>query len=232
MKDLSSWTPMVLSAPIVLSAATLATTDALAGPPMPRPRCEGSESTSCSATPPKAGERVSLGRIGYNCCPPTAKCNYAYVPFTECGHETCVYGRDPGRCPTRQPVVDPSASKDGGKSCSYGEPEQVCLNRKVTSACLMPYPTNYSGPPRNPPFKTCGDDRCTTSTFIEDCYPTRAETKKCDGAWTPVCLGGQLTDRCLPKAPPAGTTFAATVFATCKDGSCAIGGEGACSSFD
>ncbi len=227
MKDFSSWTPMVLS------AATLATTDAFAGPPMPRPTCEGSESKTCSATQPRAGERISLGHIGYNCCPPGASCNYAYVPFTECGHETCVYGRDPGRCPTRQPAVDPNARKDGEKTCKYGGmPEQVCLNRKVTDACLLPYPTNYSGPPRNPPFTTCGEGRCTTSNYIEDCYPTRAETKTCDGAWTPVCLGGTLTDRCLPKAPPTGATFAATEFAKCKGGSCAIGDDGACSSFD
>ncbi len=183
------------------------------------PPCQGSTHTSCSAPPPAAGQRVSVGRITEACCPPGARCNYAYVPYTECGYGTCVYGRDPGRCPA------PGTSTY--EKCADGDPkEKVCLNQKVTLACLMPYPTNYSGPPRNPPFRTCGGDRCTTSQFLDDCFANRAQTKTCAGTWTKVCVAGAVSERCVPEGHEASR------FVKCGDGSCAIGDAGACAGFE
>lgn len=211
--------------PIALFGTSLVAGTAKAGPPVPRPPCNGSESHSCSAPRPKDGQRVSVGAITSHCCPAGAHCNYAYVPYTECGNGACVYGRDPGRCPAPQPSVDPA------KTCSTQGMEKVCLGHKVTEACVMPVPTNYTGPSPNPTYRTCGDGRCTTSSFMEDCYPTRKEAKACDGTWTKVCLGGEVSERCLPKTPPEGVRWTATEFSKCKDGSCVMGPEDACNTF-
>ncbi len=90
-------------------------------------------------------------------------------------------------------------------------------------------PSNYSGPSANPAFTRCGPPsakRCTTHVLIEDCHPTRAElgAAACDGAWTKVCLGGKIDERCLPGGLGA-PTFEAKTYVVCGDGSCAVGDD-------
>lgn len=190
---------------------------ARAGPPMP---CEGYETTSCEN-----------GWVRTHCCPKNAKCNFDFPSFISCGNQTCVVGADAGRCPAPLPMVDPS--KKSAADCGYGW-EDACVARKVTKACIMPVPTNYSGPDRNPPYRTCGDDRCTTHSFLEDCFPTKEElgSKACKGGWTKVCLGGKVHERCLPNSPMTplipntpSDTFRATEFTLCPDTSCVVGSD-------
>ena len=95
----------------------------------------------------------------------------------------------------------------------------------------MQPPTNYDGPPPNPSFRRCGEDRCTTHRFVEDCYPTRAElgAADCEGSWTKVCLGGKVEERCLPGGwQKLMMAMPATKYATCPDGTCAVGDAAAC----
>jgi hypothetical protein len=40
-----------------------------------------------------------------------------------------------------------------------------------------------------------------------------------------VCLGGKLSERCLPQPIPPATTWRATRYVTCGDGSCAVGDD-------
>ncbi len=180
-----------------------AVSSARAGAPL---QCDGDETPYCDK-----------GRIRQNCCPKNADCNFKSPPFTDCGDGWCVEGFDRGRCPAPEPYVTECRSPDA----------TVCLAKKVTKACIMPVPTNYMGPSRNPHYRTCGDGtRCTTSPFYEDCFPKRGVLTSCDGQWTKVCLGGKVEERCLPKGPL--TQFEATRYATCKDGGCAVGTEHNC----
>lgn len=182
---------------------------ARAGAPIP---CDGYEVQSCD------------GRmIQRQCCPAGARCNFEAPPYELCGNQTCVLGSDRGRCPSPQPTVD---TKTKQADCRSGWVD-ACVSKKVTRACVLPMPTNFSGPSHNPPYRTCGEDRCTTHTFIEDCFPTKAElgAKACDGAWTDVCLGGKVEPRCLK--PVTDTRFEATTFTICPDKSCVVGDSAA-----
>ncbi len=67
-----------------------------AGAPIP---CDGYEETVCQG-----------GHIQRLCCPKGAKCNFDNGPFIACGHQTCVDGRDRGRCPS--PLPRTVAAKD------------------------------------------------------------------------------------------------------------------------
>ncbi len=183
------------------------------GPPPPRPPCDGWEHKSCRG-----------GNIAVSCCPKNARCNYAYAPFVECGNGSCVPGKDRGRCPEKVPMTQPGVSKE---KCDTYHWQKVCLNNKVTEACIMPVPTNYMGPPRNPPFKRCSDQRCTTTDFRAACYPTKAETSECgrSRSWRKVCLMGKVEERCLPRPPTnfSGTFYPATQFVECPDKTCVVG---------
>ncbi|MCB9548480.1 MAG: hypothetical protein H6706_21950 [Myxococcales bacterium] len=179
------------------------------GAPMPKPVCTGTEHQSCVE-----------GRVLTSCCPQGAKCNYRYAPFQACGDDTCVPGKDPGQCPPKEPIALPAATQ---ADCN-GSWEKACVAGKVTMACIMPVPTNYAGPNRNPPFRECGEDRCTTSPFIEHCYPVKpAEGEAaCLTGWTKVCLQGRITERCLPLAAPK--SQASTDFTACPTaGTCVLG---------
>lgn len=181
---------------------------AAAGPPVP---CSGYEVTLCSG-----------GYLRKSCCPKGSKCNFQNPPHIECGNGYCVEGADRGRCPAPQPQIDTNST---AASCA-GAWQPVCLDHHVKQACVAPYHTNYTGPSHNPAFKTCLQDRCTTSPFVEDCYPTKAELggATCAGKWTQVCLGGKAVERCLPTGANA-TEFPATRFTTCKDASCVVGDD-------
>jgi hypothetical protein len=191
---------------LVTSVVGLSRRSARAGAPAP---CQGSETTVCQN-----------GYISRQCCPQGAKCNYRNAPFLTCGDGYCVEGKDPGRCPSPRANV---------MACDASAPGRVeaCVDRKVTKACVMPVPTNYTGPSQNPSFRTCGDGRCTTHQYVEDCYPTRAEKRFCPlGQWAKVCLGGRVTERCLPMGSLS--RFPTTTYATCSNGSCAVGDKSAC----
>lgn len=187
----------------------------MCGAPLPKPPCEGTEHESCQG-----------GRIQVDCCPQGARCNYAFAPFQACGDGACVQGQDPGLCPPREAATQPAADEADCKA-KYGSWEPACIAGKVTPACILPVPTNYTGPPPNPPFRTCGDDHCTTSPYIEACTPPRAEGESCLTGWTKVCLMGRLTERCLPFT--GARSIASTQIAECGGGRCAIGtGPAAC----
>lgn len=188
------------------SAATAEATGAIAPEP-----CDGWEHKSCGAD----------GQIQKSCCPKGARCNYRSQPFTECGGDRCVLGHDPGMCPPPKPMM--SAAKTQAECKERWEP--ACVGNTVTPSCIMTVPTNYMGPARNPRFLTCGDDRCTTSNFIEDCYPQKTGAMSvCASGWTKVCLLGRITERCIP--PGAQQTAASKGFVECAaPGTCAIGAE-------
>jgi hypothetical protein len=196
----------------MLAGLVLGAPRARAGAPVP---CDGTEKRVCEG-----------GRMTTHCCPKSAKCNYRNPPHIDCGDGTCVEGGDEGRCRPPQPVMSASKSEETCKK-DYGTWEPACVAHKVTKACIMPVPTNYTGPPNNPSFRTCRTDRCTTSRFIEDCHPARGEVaeKACAGSWTKVCLGGKVTERCLPPVPEPESEFRAKTFVTCADGSCAVGDD-------
>ena len=120
----------------------------------------------------------------------------------------------------QEPIALPAATQ---ADCN-GSWEKACVAGKVTMACIMPVPTNYAGPNRNPPFRECGEDRCTTSPFIEHCYPVKAAEGEaaCLTGWTKVCLQGRITERCLPLAAPK--SQASTDFTACPTaGTCVLG---------
>lgn len=172
-------------------------------------------------------------RIQTSYCPPGAYCNYRYMPFVDCGAGNCVIGADAGLCPAPKATTLAATSKADCK----GSWEPVCLDRKVTDACV---PKTQGRRAPNPPFVSCGAGRCTTSRFVEDCYPTRKELGKtaCDGTWEKVCLLGKLEERCVPKTAPAPSTSSvtpvpgsehATTYVSCGKGRCAVGThKGAC----
>jgi hypothetical protein len=188
-------------------------------------RVRAGESIPCSGYEERACNNGNIARL---CCPAGAKCNFANRPFVACGHETCVDGRDPGRCPAPAPRT--FAAKDEVECrTKYGHWAPACIERRVQNACIPMQPTNYTGPGANPAFRTCGPAsaaRCTTHVLMEDCYPSRTELGKaaCDGAWTKVCLGGTIGERCLPTGPGA-PTFPAATYVPCDDGSCATGAD-------
>ena len=176
--------------------------------------CDGSESRVCEE-----------GRIVRRCCPKGAKCNFRNPPHIDCGDGTCVAGHDEGRCAPPQPQTTVAKDEADCKKQS-GSWEPACVAHKVTKACILPVPTNYTGPQHNPPFRTCrGGDRCTTGRFIEDCHPGRDELEHqvCGGSWTKVCLGGKVVDRCLPWVVQPKSEYPASTYVTCDDGSCAVG---------
>jgi hypothetical protein len=181
-----------------------------AGAPM---RCDGTETMVCEN-----------GHAYAKCCPKGAKCNYKNPPFVDCGHATCVLGGDVGRCPSPKPHATAARSK---AACDkeHGAWEEACIDGKVDSVCLPPMPTNYSGPGQNPQVRRCGWGRCTTNTLYEHCFPRRGETLWCSGAWTKVCLGGKVEERCLKKPIE---DFPAAKYSACGDGSCAVGDKSAC----
>src|SRR5262245_34259616 len=117
----------------LLFLAATAWRSAQAGPP---PRCVGGEATVCEG-----------GVLRRRCGPGPAP-----APFTPCGAGYCVLGRDVGRCPAPEPRVMPGA-------CGGFRGQKACVKKRVIEACVMPVPTNYSGPSMNPHFQACGDDR-------------------------------------------------------------------------
>ena len=182
-----------------------------AGSPMP---CDGTETVVCHG-----------GVLVKQCCPKGKKCNFRNPPHIACGNGYCAEGKDVGRCPAPQAATTAAKSEAECKG-EYGDWAEVCVARKVTKACLPSMPTNFTGPPLNPPFRTCGpkDERCTTSQFIEDCHPVRGEVTECAGTWTKVCLGGKVAERCLPWTVRA-NPYTATQYVKCPDGSCVIGND-------
>ncbi|MFO0745026.1 MAG: hypothetical protein U1F43_05025 [Myxococcota bacterium] len=192
---------------------------ARAGAPMP---CNGSETESCDGH-----------RINRSCCPAGAGCNFEHPPYLACGGGLCVLGHDPGRC--EAPVASTMPARDEADcKAQYGSWEPACIEHHVVEACLPPVPTNFTGPALNPPFTTCGKDRCTTHALAVDCQPTYFELwlaawpalPTCDGKWAEVCLDGQVETRCMlwsgdllekPPAPPR--------WVTCPDNSCAVGSD-------
>src|SRR5687768_12821902 len=119
---------------IPLLAAVLASWlfTAHAGEPAP---CDGHETMVCDN-----------GLLRARCCPKGARCNFRSSPHVDCGGGYCAVGRDVGRCPAPKPTTTGENSKDACKA-SW---EPACVANKVTQACIMPVPTNYSGPERNP----------------------------------------------------------------------------------
>ena len=181
-----------------------------AGAPVP---CDGDESTYCEG-----------GHVRRRCCPKNAKCNYRSAPFIACGQGTCAAGGDRGRCPAPEPVVGPARSESActGQG-SHGSWELACVEHRVARVCIPPVPTNFSGPARNPPYRTCGGERCTTHTLIEDCLPENKPGVRCDGQWRKVCFGGKLGERCVPRQ--LHEALSAAGYVTCPDGSCAVGSD-------
>lgn len=184
------------------------------GPPPPKPVCSGWEHQSCYA-----------GNIQTSCCPKNAKCNYAYAPFVECGPGTCAPGFDVGMCPEPQPRLSPKPATDQA-NCG-GNWAKVCSQGKVTNACTLRTPTNYMGPPTNPRFTECGNDRCTTSQFQEVCYPAKGEIKDkdCKWSWQKSCYRGKVTTRCIPDPPTnySGVFYQTLQYVDCGDNRCAVG---------
>ncbi len=192
-------------------AAVAPTGEGTGGAPMPRPKCEGWEHKSCRQ-----------GRIAYSCCPKGAKCNYRLSAFQDCGYERCVPGNDPGMCPPDQPMGSAAAKE---ADCPAGW-AKACIDGKLAQMCVMPVPTNFTGPSNNPSFRTCGGDYCTTSRFIDACYPTKEVVKTCAVPFTKVCLMGVVTERCIPAGAP--TSAASKGFVMCDATRCAIGDKSAC----
>lgn len=201
----ASVTPLFTGAVFVLMFALGFAANVRAGAPVP---CQGSTHESCDGT-----------YIQRTCCPLNAPCNYRNRPYVSCGDGYCAHGADLGRCPVPQAHVIDSAQ------CAKDGFVKACINHAVKDVCLMSVPTNYTGPSRNPAFIALPDGRCTTSRFVEEAYPVRNASAKCDGAWTRVCLGGKVEERCLPKTAPDGHAFQATKYVTCKDKSCAVGDD-------
>lgn len=174
------------------------------------PPCDGWEHESCGPN----------GHIERDCCPKGAKCTFRTAPHQSCGDGACVVGQDPGMCVPREPRVTGATTE---VECA-GNWEKACVSGKVTMACIMPVPTNYSGPTRNPSFRVCGGDRCTTGRFIEACYPEKGAMSVCLAPWTRVCLMGRVTERCI--LPSAQRTAASTAFVECDaPGTCAIASD-------
>lgn len=141
---------------------------ARAGAPLP---CSGWEIAGCVD-----------GRIQKACCPQGAICNFQSRPFVACGADLCTE-RDRGYCP------DPVAKSDPGQDCGDAW-EPACIEGRVKRVCISLMPTNYSGPPLNPSFTTCGvlpglptgteaypGTACTTNILPERCYPAKDDTK-------------------------------------------------------
>lgn len=161
---------LVLGALVVIPLARVASR---AGAPIP---CSGYEARSCVD-----------GRILEQCCPQGAKCNFESGPFVDCGAGLCTE-RDRGHCP------DPVAQLAPPGSCGDAW-ELACVAGVVEKACIPPVPTNFTGPPLNPPFKTCGEwpgltapapgMACTTNALAERCYPAKAGAKLAGGQKPP-----------------------------------------------
>jgi hypothetical protein len=198
----------------------------------PDEECSGQETHYCAH-----------GRIRERCCPAGAKCNYRDEPFVECGRGYCTTSGDVGRCPVPTPLQY-NAHDEATCHAMKGHWELACAERVVVAACLPPVPTNFSDPSPNPSFHVCGrgtrlvsgdvaeGERCSTHPLEDDCYPSQAELgmAPCPGAWTPMCIGGAVVDRCVPVVPLAPRTWTAATFVSCPDGSCAVGSDGdACS---
>lgn len=153
---------LLLGAALVIPLARVASR---AGAPIP---CSGYEAQSCVD-----------GRISTQCCPQGAKCNFENRPFLHCGAGLCTE-RDRGHCPDPHPSVGPPGS------CG-DDWELACVGGVVEKACIPPVPTNYMGPPQNPPFTTCGEGpgvtspavgmACTTNALPERCYPAKVGAK-------------------------------------------------------
>ncbi len=181
---------------------------ARAGAPL---QCGGTETPYCDG-----------GVVRRHCCPSGAKCNYRSAPYTDCGQGLCAPGGDRGRCPAPTTFVSPARSEQACKETS-GSWELACLDHKVTRACIPPVPTNFSGPARNAPYRTCGGDRCTTHALIEECLVEKRPGARCSGDWRKVCFGGKVRERCVPR--DLGQPLEGATYVTCADGSCAVGTE-------
>lgn len=189
--------------------------------------CSGKESYYCAH-----------GRIRERCCPKGAKCNYRDEPYLECGRGYCTTTGDLGRCPVPTPTT---YNADDEASCRAlkGHWELACAERVVVAACLPPVPTNFSDPSPNPAFHVCGagtrlvsgavveGERCSTHPLEEACYPSAVELgiAPCPGAWTPMCIGGEVVDKCVPVVPLAPRAWRAAEYVTCPDGTCAVGSD-------
>ncbi len=223
--------PLGLGLGLIVLALPLARS-AKAGAPLP---CEERSPNVCTS-----------GYIVNVCCSrdpshPHCQSGFNPEPFVTCGSNLCVTGRDPGRCPS--PVAshqsNVSAEQCRGSSSYGGGWAPACIDRKVKEVCIPAVPTNYTGPALNPPYQTCGGDRCTTHTLIEDCFPTEKEALSLApmsnprvngfclstagvGTWQPICLGGKVDLRCVPK-PYDRNRGGRSPFVSCPDGSCAVG---------
>jgi hypothetical protein len=203
-----------------------------AGAPMP---CDKRAPAVCSS-----------GYIQNTCCAwdpshPHCKAGFKPEPFVSCGSNLCVEGNDPGRCPAPLAAHDTgvTAEQCNGSSSYGGGWQPACIDRKVKEVCIPPVPTNYTGPAQNPPYRTCGGDRCTTHTLMEDCFPAEEEalsfmplsmnrehglclSSAGPGTWKKVCLGGKVDLRCVPR-PYDRNRGGRSPFVSCPDGSCAVG---------
>ncbi|MFT5432565.1 MAG: hypothetical protein ACI9OJ_003264, partial [Myxococcota bacterium] len=178
------------AAPPVVSAHPAA--GPVQGPPPPPPVCTGSWHSQCTN-----------GVISKSCCPKNAKCNYAYSPHVDCGYNRCVSGHDVGLCPAPEPQVLHGTENKEACQNKGGQWERACAQSIAKEVCIAPVPTNYMGPPRNPKFQVCSQNRCTTGPVRSACYPTRKELAntgktECNGQWRKTCVEGKIAERCLP----------------------------------
>ena len=190
------------------------------GPPPPPPQCSGTWHSQCVD-----------GRVKRSCCPQGAKCNYRYAPHVDCGFGRCVTGHDVGMCPSPEPQTLPSVKNETTCQNKGGSWESACVQGINKKACIVPVPTNYMGPPRNPKFFGCSDSRCTTGPVRAACYPTREEAKQrrkdCKTGWKKTCVQGQIKERCLPNPPTNynGNFFKSTEYVDCGENRCVLGTE-------
>jgi hypothetical protein len=196
--------------------------------------------------PKRSPATCTGGLIATTCCsdnPDAPECRPGFEPppFMSCGNQTCVLGRDPGRCTAPANEVTSLARTQCTGLAPFGPHwREVCVDRKLTQACIPGIPTNFSGPARVADYQTCGANRCTTHLFIEDCFPTTRDvlnptgeepddggdcrSDAVAGRWQKVCLGGKVDLRCIPTVR-AVTRTGARAFVMCPDKSCAVGND-------
>lgn len=182
------------------------------GAPMPPPPCDGTRVESCVG-----------GSVHVTCCPAGEKCP-AVAEFRHCGDGRCVDGKDVGMCAPREvhSVVAPNEAECVTSGAAW---VKACVKGRVAMACLPPVPTNYTGPPQNPSFVTCGGDRCSVATHPELCFEERsADDSACLGTWTKACVKGRISERCVPVFKGAGAA-SIRAFSDCGGGRCVIGAD-------
>jgi len=167
------------------------------------------------------------GQITKRCYPKSSRINFAYRPYVACGYDRCVPGNDPTFCPERQPRVNPNKTKENCGSYAW---QKACIKNTITEACIPRPPTNYGGPPMNPPYKTCETilgERCAIHADPLKCFPTQHELgdKSCEGdyAFRTVCIDTRQIKICA-LTTDANVTARAE-FKSCPENRCAAPGQ-------